>query len=185
MPYWPETFAAWVDVVTKILTVGFGVAGGFWVLVQYVDSGRLRATEALLEMEAEFRTVFLTFEKLEIPSAYQREIAPVLQSEQAGSVPSQPDLEMLIAIDRALRFLYLCVVLEGTLKGKAGDALRGAYYHYIAILLPEANAVRPELVSYTARYYPRLTTWINLHAPELRNPVAPRRSGIRAWPRRR
>ena len=185
MPYWPETFATWVDVVTKILTVVFGVAGGFWVLIQYVDSGRLRATEALLKMEEEFRTVFPTFEKLEIPSAYQREIAPVLQSEQTGAAPSKADLEMLIAIDRALRFLYLCVVLEGTLKGKAGDALRGAYYHYIAILLPEANAVRPELVRYSANYYPRLTAWINLHAPELRNPAASRGSGITAWLRRR
>jgi hypothetical protein len=132
-------------------------------------------------MEDEFRAVFQTFEKLEIPLAYEREIAPVLQAENRGEVPSDQALKMLIEIDRSLRFLYLCAVLDGILKGKAGQALRGAYYHYIAILLPEQKSARPELLTYTTKYYPRLTAWIERHAKKLRKLVAPRRLGLLAW----
>jgi hypothetical protein len=180
MTFFPDDFKTWVDVVTKIVTVFFGLGGGLWALVQYVAAGRIRAAETLLKMEDEFRAVFQTFEKLEIPLAYEREIAPVLQAENRGEVPSDQALKMLIDIDRSLRFLYLCVVLDGTLKGNAGHALRGAYYHYIAILLPEQKSARPELLTYSTKYYPRLTAWIEIHAAELRKLVAPRGLGLLA-----
>ncbi len=191
MRFWPDTpaelqaLSTWVDIAVKLAAAIFAVVGGGWGLKQYFDTSRLRAAESLLKMEEEFRFVFRTFERLEIPTAYTQQIAPILEAEQQGTVPTQPALETLIELDRALRFLYLCVVLDGTLKGNAGNALRRAYYHYIEILSPDATPPRPALLAYTSRYYPRLTAWIRENKGELANLGTPKRSGLLGRWRRR
>jgi hypothetical protein len=148
------------------------VFGGGWGLYQYFKSTRLKAAETLLKMEEEFRNVLPTYEEIENLPSYQNLIRPVLHTQGKNSLDG-PGLTKLTQIDRCLRFLYLCSVLNDTLRvdralGVEGGALRSAYYYYIGIILREEGVHRPELLAYTDRYYPRLTEWVQRHAPELR-----------------
>src|SRR6185436_17610559 len=128
---------------------------------------RLRAADTLLKVEDEFRAVLPAFERIEILGSYRSEVAPVLSKHLADSPLGDPDLETLVSLDRMLRFLYLCTVLDHTLRGESGAALQKAYYYYLGMLLPEELDARPELRDYTQNEYPRLTRWIASHASQL------------------
>jgi hypothetical protein len=123
-------------------------------------------------VEEEFREVFPTYEQLEDGECYEHVIKPVLESESAGKL--DPDgLKKLTKLDRCLRFLFLCSVLNDTLHvdrtfGVKGGVLRDAYYYYIGILLKDNVPPREELLRYTEKYYPRLTKWVDAHKDVLR-----------------
>jgi hypothetical protein len=173
--YWPDTLASQVDVFSKIITVTFGIIGGIWVYLQYREATRLRAADTLLKVEEEFRHVLPFFERIEALSAYESQIAPVISGYLAKRRPDEADLQILGELDRMLRFLYLCSVLDHTLRGESGTALQKAYYYYLGMLLPEQLSDRPELLAYTRGEYPRLTRWIADHRSKLlafRTPLA-------------
>lgn len=172
MSFWPNSLTNWVDVVTKGLATLFAVIGGGWGLYQYFNSTRLRAAETLLRMEEEFRNVFPIFEEIENITSYQKLVKPVLDAEAKGKL-DDAGLKKLTQLDRGLRFLYLCSVLNEALRvdrvpGVKEGVLSRAYYHYIGILLPEKRASRPELLRYTDCCYPLLTRWVGDHTRELR-----------------
>jgi hypothetical protein len=167
-----------IDVITKVVATFFAVLGGGLGLYQYFKTTRLKAAETLLKMEEEFRIVLSTYEEIEDDRSYERLIKPVLEAEGDGGL-NDVSLAKLTSLDRCLRFLYLCSVLNETLRvdralGVEGGALRRAYYHYIAILLPEESKQRPELLAYTRREYPQLTAWVKDHASDLRAIQKPR-----------
>ncbi|HEY3158123.1 MAG TPA: hypothetical protein VGJ78_04105 [Vicinamibacterales bacterium] len=159
-----------LDLGIKMVTAFLALVGGFWGLYQYFQATRLRATETLLKVEEEFRVVLPVYAQLEDANTYQQQIKPVLQAE-ADRRLNDDSLKKLMALDRALRFLYFCSVLNESLRadralGVNGGALQRAYYHYIALLLPDKCP--EELLQYTHREYPRLTKWVQEHASELR-----------------
>jgi hypothetical protein len=170
MPFWPNNLTGWVDVVTKGLATLFALIGGGWGLYQYFRSTRIRAAETLLKLEEEFRNVFATYEEIE--ESYREIVKPVLDAEREGTL-DDAGLKKLTQLDRCLRFFYLSSVLNETLRvdsafGVKGGALPRAYYYYLGILLPEERGERPELFAYADCYYPKLTGWIERHAPDLR-----------------
>lgn len=168
MDYSPSTLTELVDIVSKTLTAIFGIIAGVWVYFQYREAKRVRAAETLLKLEDEFRIAAPVFELIEDPIAYKTTVEPALKEALGNGCTMKESLETLSRVDRALRFFYICAVLDGTLRGGvAGRALHRAYYHYIAMLLPEAQKTRPDLLKYTDKYYPRLTLWIKKHKAEL------------------
>lgn len=184
MSFWPSNLTDWVDVVTKVLATLFAVIGGGWGLYQYFKSSRLRAAETLLKMEEEFRNVCPIYEVIEDVPSYQKLIRPVLIAEREGKLDDD-GLKKLTQLDRCLRFLYLCSVLNEALRvdrtlGVKGGALSRAYYFYIAILLPEHMQDRPELSAYTQLYYPLLTAWVREHTRDLSTARKPSEPGLTA-----
>jgi hypothetical protein len=173
MPFYPDNLKDWISVGNDVFTTLFVVFGGGWALYQYVLGTRLKAAETLLKVEEEFRNVFQTYEAIEDSASYQKLIKPVLDAERKNTLDDK-GLEKLGQIDRCLRFLYLCSVLNDTLRvdrifGVKVGVLRSAYYYYIAILLSDERKQRPELLDYTDLYYPRLTEWVHKNEAELRN----------------
>jgi hypothetical protein len=172
MPFYPVSLVDWVDIVAKAIAVLFAVIGGGWGLYQYFKSTRVKAAEMLLKVEEEFRNIFPTYAAIDDVPSYRNVIRPVLQAESAGTLDAA-GLKKLTELDRCLRFLYLCSLLNEALGvdhalGVKGGALRRAYYHYLGILLhDESGETRPELLAYTGRYYPRLTNWVQKHSGEL------------------
>jgi len=159
-----------LDLSIKIVTALLALVGGFWGLYQYFQATRLRATEVLLKVEEEFRHVLPVYAQLEDGDAYERSIKPLLKA-VADKRLNDESLARLVVLDRALRFLYFCSLLNDSLRadralGVKGGALQRAYYHYIALLLPE-NCPE-DLLRYTRREYPRLTKWVKDHASELK-----------------
>lgn len=183
MPFYPTNLKDWVDVITKALATLFALIGGGWGLYQYFRSTKIRAAETLLKLEEEFRNVFSTYEEIEDIESYKSIVKPVLDAQLEGKL-GEADLKKLTQIDRCLRFLYLCSVLNEVLGvdralGVKGGALHRAYYYYLGILLPEEREQRPELLAYTDSYYPKLTMWIRRHAGDL---SAARTLGQRSMP---
>jgi hypothetical protein len=168
---WSVNLVEWTDVITKGLGTLFTIGAAVWVLFQYIGTTRVRAAEMLLKIEEEFRAVFPTYEAIEIPTTYERIIKPILEAERQQTMTDQ-QVAKLAQIDRCLRFLYLCSVLNDTLGVDRAvrvrnGVIRAAYYHYIAILLPKNRTLRPELHDFTTSYYPRLTRWVHEHADQL------------------
>jgi hypothetical protein len=167
MGSWPPNLVDQVDILSKVATFAFAVIGGIWILIQYREGTRLKAAETLLKVEEEFRNVIPSFERIEILSTYQSEIVPVISAYLDKLPIDETDLQKLIALDRMFRFLYMCSVLDHTMRGESGRALQKAYYYYLGMLLPESLSARPELLKYTAGEYPRLTRWVAEHRRQL------------------
>jgi hypothetical protein len=169
--FWPDNLKDWVDILTKAVATVFAIAGGAWGLYQYFKGTQLKAAESLLKAEEEFRKVLPTFEEIEDLPTYRTNIKPVLDARREGRLDTK-SLSKLTEIDRALRFLFLCSVLNETLRadrvfGAKEGALHKAYYYYYGIMLDVEKARRPEFDLYTKRYYPRLTEWVRKHESDL------------------
>jgi len=172
MSFYPDNLKDWVDIFTKALATLLGLFGGGWGLYEYFRNTRLRAAETILKMEKEFRNIAPIYEEIDDAASYQRLIKPILDAERQGKL-DDAGLQKLTQLDRCLRFLYLCSVLNEALRvdrtlGLKEGALQRAYYYYIGTLLPEeSHASRPELFAYTRRYYPLLTGWVDKHKSDL------------------
>ena len=172
MQFWPTNLKDWVDVVSTVLTTLFAIGAGCWALWQYLEGTRLKAAETLLKVEEEFRNILPTYAEIEDVPSYQRAVLPVLVAEAAGKLDAN-GLKKLAEIDRCLRFLYLCSLLNKTLGvdrvvGLKDGAIYSAYYYYIGILLPQEDQKRPDLLAYTDKYYRTLTAWFHENEAELR-----------------
>ena len=178
MQFYPTNLADWVDVITKGLATLFVLVGGGWGLYQYFKGTRVKAAETLLKVEEEFRCVFPTYEEIDDDSSYETVIKPVLIKEAQGTLDGT-DLKKLTEIDRCLRFLYLCSILNDMLRvdrmwGVKEGAIDRAYYYYIGIMLDDVSRdKRPELLAYAHKYYPRLTEWAINHHQQLMNVRSP------------
>src|SRR5262245_28586949 len=123
-----------IDALTKLVATVFAVGGGVCALYQYFKGKKLKAAETILKMEEEFRHVLPAYAQIEDLASYERVVVPVLEAEREHRLDDEA-LAALTTLDRCLRFLYLCSVLNETLRvdralGVEGGALRKAYYHY-------------------------------------------------------
>lgn len=75
---------------------------------------------------------------------------------------SDVELDRLAAVDRSLRFFYLCTVLHHDLKIEQ-DVVARSYYWFASQLLDRER--RPELYRYVSTHYRRLHDWLLRHEP--------------------
>lgn len=155
---WPETLVEWAGLISAAAIV----AGGIWALRSYREAQRLKASEILLSMEQEFRMVLPTFELIENPGVYDARIKPVLRSAMAKAALTDVEIKSLSDLDRCLRFLFLCSVLNRDLAVEH-DALMRAYYHYVSVIAEMTSAQPPDddLAKYIKDFYPSLCRWID------------------------
>lgn len=169
-----EDWKTGVDLVTDAAGTLFAMLAGGWALYQYWKSTRLRAADTLLKMEEEFRNILPTYERLDNHPTYVKDIKPILDAEAKGELIEDDKVAELTRIDRCLRFLFLCSVLNRTLGadrflGSSGGVLSQSYYYYIGIVLESQARPRPELVAYVKKYYPLLTDWVRRNEKDLRD----------------
>lgn len=161
----PETLVEWAG----LLSAAAILAGGIWALRSYREAQRLKASEILLSMEQEFRIVLSTYELIENPGVYETRIKPLLQKVMKSSDLTNDEIESLSKLDRCLRFLFLCSVLNRDLAVEH-NALMRAYYHYVSVVAKMTSAEPPdELAKYIKQFYPSLCTWIAAHQQLLEN----------------
>lgn len=155
--FWPETLVEWAG----LLSAAAIVAAGIWALRSYREAQRLKASEILLSMEQEFRIVLPTYELIENPGVYATRIKPLLQKAMAGSDLTDAEIKSVSDLDRCLRFLFLCSVLNRDLAVEH-NALMRAYYHYVSVVAKMTSAQPPnDLAKYIKDFYPRLCSWID------------------------
>lgn len=157
--FWPETFVEWAGAVSALAII----VGGIWALRSYREGQRIKAAEMLLNMEQEFRIILPTYELIENPGVYEDKIVPMLQEVMKGSRLKDEHIKLLADLDRCLRFLFLCSVLNQDLAVEQ-NALVRAYHHYVGILAELAdknNTKNVDLAQYIAKFYPTLCRWTN------------------------
>jgi hypothetical protein len=155
--FWPETFAEWLGTVSALAIIG----GGIWALRTYREGQRVKAAEMLLNMEQEFRVILPTYELIENPGVYNDKIVPMLREVMKGSSLKEEHIKLLGELDRCLRFLFLCSVLNQDLAVEHNALIR-AYHHYVGILAELAdvnNTKNVDLAQYIAKFYPTLCRW--------------------------
>lgn len=148
--------------VSAVVTAIALIVGGLVGLSRYRRSLRIKAGELLLEMEKEFREVFETCLELEVATTYDRRFRPVLRRALSQADHVEGDIEVLKALDRCLRFFYLCTILHSDFKIEQSILAR-SYYWYARLLIDQES--RPELAAYLARDYRRLSHWLHEHLP--------------------
>ncbi len=148
--------------VAALVTAGAVVVGGIVGLRRYRHSLRIKAGELLLAMEVEFRHVFPTCLEIEVSASYDERFRPLLKAVAREERPSAEDLERLKALDRCLRFFYLCTVLHTDLKIEQAILAR-SYYWYARLLIDSER--RPELATYVHQNYRRLSAWLHEYLP--------------------
>lgn len=179
----PETLVEWAG----LLSAAAIVAGGIWALRSYREGQRLKASEILLAMEQEFRIILPTYELIENPTAYQEKLVPLLQAVASKSSLSNKRIRLLADLDRCLRFLFLCSVLNQDLAVEQ-NALVRAYYYYVGILASladEDNVERVDLAKYVNEFYPTLCKWTKEHQAQLEGYRAGQPWKSTSWPRLR
>jgi hypothetical protein len=154
--FWPETFVEWMGTVSALAII----AGGIWALRSYREGQRLKAAETLLTMEEEFRVILPTYELIENPAVYEAKIKPLLQAVMNAANLSDEQIKLLSDLDRCLRFLFLCSVLNQDLAVEQ-NALMRAYHHYVDILarMTDDDNSTPDLADYIKVFYPTLCKW--------------------------
>ena len=150
--------------VGTIVAVIGALVGGIVGLTRYRTRLKISAAELMLKMEEEFREVLPTVVLWEQRQYYDDRVAGVLRKCCEGERLVDEEVELMIQLDRSLRFFYLCTVLQNDLKIEQGIITRSHYY-YFAILDDREN--RPDLDRYLSRYLPRLNEWLIRHRPAL------------------
>lgn len=176
--FWPETFAEWAGILSAVAIM----MGGIWALRTYREGQRLKAAEILLTMEVEFRIILPTYELIENPGVYEDKIKPMLQEVMNAARLSDEHIKLLADLDRCLRFLHLCSVLNQDLAVEQ-NALMLAYRHYVGILAEmtdKNNTENTDLAAYIEKFYPSLCRWTN----DNRDTLARYRKGEGLKPRR-
>jgi hypothetical protein len=140
--------------------LAFWIAG--WVgLREYRAARKLEAANILLEMEKEFRRMSGICNEFEIVNIYSGTMKTVLQKlnhDGAGTVTlTSSETELMKRLDRALRFFYLCTVMDLVLGSKHSKLLQ-AYYYWMGLLTETHH--RKDLADYVEKYYPRLCGWL-------------------------
>lgn len=154
--FFPETLVEWAGLVSAAAIV----AGGIWALKSYREAQRLKASEILLSMEQEFRIVLPTYELIENPGVYETRIKPLLKKAMAARDLTDVEIKSLSELDRCLRFLFLCSVLNRDLAVEH-NALMRAYYHYVSEIAELTTDEPPnDLANYIKLFYPSLCSWI-------------------------
>lgn len=148
-----------IGTLSAILTVLALVIGGGFALKRYRREVRLRAADLLLKMEDEYRIVLPTCLEFEYIPRYQQSIVPLLKKIEDHPLNAS-DVNSLAALDRCLRFFFLCTVLTSDLKVEE-TAIARAYYYYLSLLAEPKK--REELKQYITRNYKRLDTWMKRH----------------------
>jgi hypothetical protein len=143
--------------MSALVTVLAVVIGGRFALLRYRRDVRLRAAELLLKMEDEYRKILPTCIDFEHTERYERLLVPVLRERSAGNLYTDSSVEVLLRLDRCLRFFFLCTVLNADLRVEETVIAR-AYYYYLAYLAQAQG--RTELQAYVKSEYPRLSSWI-------------------------
>ena len=110
-------------------------------------------------MEEEFRIVLPTFELIENPGVYEAKIGPLLKLTNDGANLCDEQIKLLADLDRSLRFLFLCSVLNRDLAVES-NALMRAYYHYVEIVARTTIEPANDLGKYIKNFYPKLCDWI-------------------------
>lgn len=157
--FWPETFVEWSGLVSAIAVI----VGAIWALRSYREAQRIKAAEVLLKMEEEFRTILPIYELIENPGVYEAKTRKMLAEVMKGSDLSADKIKELADLDRCLRFLFLCSVLNRDLAVEQNVLFR-AYYHYVNVL---AKLIEKEtkdasgLAAYLKEFYPTLSKWTN------------------------
>ena len=159
--FWPENLVEWAGLLSALAIVG----GGIWALRVYREGQRVKAAEVLLSMEQEFRVILPTYELIENPGVYQSRIVPMLERVMASADLTNSEIKLLSRLDRCLRFLFLCSVLNQDLAVEQNVLLR-AYHHYVDILaeMAEVSSKKtPELGEYIKKFYPTLCKWTDVN----------------------
>lgn len=153
--------------------------GVVFAAIQFRHNSQLKATETLLKIEEEFRCVSGTFAEFEDEELYKK-IDHILRKALDKGQLTDDEHKKLVQVDRALRFLYLCSVINeslGTdrLPFEEHGVVPLAYYYYIGILIPD-DFPRDNLVEYVKTYYRRLDKWVTNHSALLKTfrPASPR-----------
>ncbi len=155
--FWPETFVEWAGAVSALAII----VGGIWALRTYREGQRLKAAEILLSMELEFRAILPTYELIENPGVYEDKIKPMLHEVMNASSLSEEHIKLLADLDRCLRFLHLCSILNQDLAVEQNVLIR-AYRHYVGILAEvtdKKNTSTADLATYIETFYPTLCKW--------------------------
>jgi hypothetical protein len=154
--FWPETLVEWAGLVSALAIL----AAGIWALKSYREAQRLKASEILLSMEQEFRIVLPTYELIENPGVYETRVKPLLKKTMDALDLTDAEIKSLSDLDRCLRFLFLCSVLNRDLAVEH-NALMRAYYHYVSEIAKLTSTEPPnDLANYIKLFYPSLCSWI-------------------------
>jgi hypothetical protein len=117
-----------------------------------------------MKTEPTHRRLLPTCLDIEMPTTYGRLAAILDHVSYDRARPLEPqDQRRLAAVDRCLRFFYLCIVLD-TLGVEQVAIVRQYYFYFLLIGDPEKR----ELHQYMRTYYPHLFAWLQYHRPFLR-----------------
>ncbi|HKV91411.1 MAG TPA: hypothetical protein VJW20_02565 [Candidatus Angelobacter sp.] len=153
----------WIKAIAECLTTVGVVGGGFLGLKQYSEGQRLKAADMLLGMEKEFQQFADIWNKIDVMKTYSESVAPALN--KLNTYGAKADLEIaeqetMRKLDQALRFFYVCTILNGELHIEQ-DVIGRAYYYWLGLIYDEHE--RNELYEYVQQYYLRLHQWIEDH----------------------
>ncbi len=155
----------WLSGIGELLTGIAVFLFGFFGLKQYKEGHQLDAAKVLLNMEKEFRRICHTCSEIEVGSAYQKNLQPLLQKLKAKDWASldltEDEFNRVKELDRALRFFYVCTILHDELRVEEG-VLGRAYYYWLGVFVH-----REELHNYIKRDYKRLARWLQDNAARL------------------
>lgn len=173
--FWPQTLADCAQVASGVAVL----LGGYLALRTYRHGQRLKAAEILMQMEEEFRVTLPAYELIDDMRAYRKELEPVLNRLYEKADLEDGDVPALSDLDRCLRFLFLCAVLNKDL-GVEGNALLRSYYYYAGLLaqISDPDAAEDDetreraremqhLAWYLKKFYPRLCKWVKANRKNL------------------
>jgi hypothetical protein len=169
-PEWLAGAGEFISGVAGLLTAGAVIIFGIQGIRQYKHAQILKTADMLLEMEKEYRQVLPICLEFEIPQSYDEKIVPILKKiisgHPADAKLSHEEMTTLEQLDKAMRFFYVCSVLNGELHVEQNVIAR-VYYYYLTMLVDPGR--REVLSQYVREFFPRLHAWLEEQKGSLNN----------------
>lgn len=129
------------------------VATGIWAIISFNRNNRIKSTEVLFTLEAEFRNHIDLL--VEIESNYDLYLKPILVKEANKAQLSEKETEIISKLDKLLRHLLIC---KQARNARLDNGILDLMYSYYLIhVLCDKN--KSELNNYLKNYWSSIIKW--------------------------